>query len=208
MLRPTYPLVTERLLIRPFTIDDLDDVAAYRSLSSVARYVYWDPIDPDGVRALLRDFVTRTELLGEGAITLAIELDKTVIGETVLFWRSREHLQGEIGYVLNPAYNGRGYATEAAREMLRLGFDELGLHRIFGRIDARNDASARVLERLGMRREAHLIENEMVKGEWTDEMVYAMLRREWDAMAGQRTGGPSTGMGAPATGTGADHEAD
>lgn len=209
MLRPDYPLMTERLLIRPFTIDDLDDVAAYRSLSSVARYVYWDALDLDAVRTLLRDFVTRTELLGEGAITLAVELDKTVIGETVLFWRSREHLQGEIGYVLNPAYNGRGYATEAAREMLRLGFDELGLHRIVGRIDARNDASARVLERLGMRREAHLIENEMVKGEWTDEMVYAMLRREWDAMADQSAGDtPSARLGAPATGTGADHEAD
>jgi RimJ/RimL family protein N-acetyltransferase len=65
--------------------------------------------------------------------------------------------------------------------MLRLGFEELGLHRIMGRIDARNEPSARVLERLGMRREAHMLENEFVKGEWTDEVVYALLEHEWRA---------------------------
>jgi RimJ/RimL family protein N-acetyltransferase len=65
--------------------------------------------------------------------------------------------------------------------MLRLGFVELGLHRIIGQCDARNTASARVMERLGMRREAHLIANEFVKGEWTDELIYAMLDREWKA---------------------------
>ena len=67
--------------------------------------------------------------------------------------------------------------------MLAIGFDGLGLHRIVGRLDARNRASARVLERLGMRREAHLVENEHVKGEWTDELVYALLAREWATCA-------------------------
>ena len=65
--------------------------------------------------------------------------------------------------------------------MLRLGFDDFGLHRVIGRIDARNTASARVLERLGMRREAHFLQNEMIKGEWTDEVVFAMLEHEWRA---------------------------
>jgi RimJ/RimL family protein N-acetyltransferase len=65
--------------------------------------------------------------------------------------------------------------------LLRLGFDELGLHRIVGRLDARNAASARLLQRLGMRSEAHLVENEYVKGEWTDEAVYALLASEWRA---------------------------
>jgi RimJ/RimL family protein N-acetyltransferase len=65
--------------------------------------------------------------------------------------------------------------------MLHLGFVDLGLHRILGRLDARNAASANVLERLGMRREAHILENEFVKGEWTDELLYAMLAREWIA---------------------------
>jgi RimJ/RimL family protein N-acetyltransferase len=104
-------------------------------------------------------------------------------------WRSAEHRQGEVGYILHPAHERRGYATEGARAMLALGFDGLGLHRIYGRIDARNAASARVLERLGMRREAHLVENEWVKGEWQSELVYAILAREWrDASAGGDSG--------------------
>lgn len=102
-----------------------------------------------------------------------------VIGDVLLLWISRSHRQGEIGYIFHPDYGGRGYATEAAEVMLRLGFDELGLHRIMGRLDARNGRSARVLERLGMRREAHLVQNEFVKGEWTDEVVYATLADEW-----------------------------
>lgn len=81
--------------------------------------------------------------------------------------------------MFHPEFGGRGYATEAAAVMLRLGFGDLGLHRITGRLDARNTASARVLERLGMRREAHFVQNEIVKGEWTGELVYAMTEDEW-----------------------------
>jgi RimJ/RimL family protein N-acetyltransferase len=104
-----------------------------------------------------------------------------LVGEVVLHYRSVEHSLGEVGFTLHPDHGGRGYATEAAAVMLELGFDGFGLHRIIGRLDARNDRSARVLERLGMRREAHLRENEWVKGEWTDEIVYAVLHREWAA---------------------------
>ena len=103
------------------------------------------------------------------------------VGHVTLELASREHWQGEIGYVVHPDHHGRGYATEAATLMLRLGFEHLHLHRIVGRLDARNVASARVLERLGMRREAHLRENELIKGVWCDELVYAMLATEWEA---------------------------
>jgi RimJ/RimL family protein N-acetyltransferase len=99
----------------------------------------------------------------------------------VLFWRSEEHRQGEVGYVLNPAYRGRGLATEAVGGLLRVGFEGMGLHRIAGHLDARNTPSARVLERAGLRREAHLVQNEFVKGEWTDELIYGILRSEWEA---------------------------
>ena len=84
----------------------------------------------------------------------------------MLFWHSREHA-GELGYVFNPALAGRGYATEAAGAMLRLGFSELGLHRIVARIDERNEPSLRLARRLGMRQEARLVRNERFKGEWT-----------------------------------------
>jgi RimJ/RimL family protein N-acetyltransferase len=83
--------------------------------------------------------------------------------------------------VLHPDHHGQGYGREAAVEVLRLGFEGLGLHRIIGRCDAHNHASARLLERLGMRREAHFRENEFFKGEWADEYVYALLANEWQA---------------------------
>lgn len=182
MLKPDYPIHTDRLLLRPLTLDDLDAVHAYESRPDVARYLYWEPRDLDAVRTFLTKKITRTALHDEGdALDLAITLRDSgrLIGNGLLMWTSKEHRQGEIGYVLHPDHHGHGYATEAGRALLSLGFDGLGLHRIAGRIDGRNTASARVLAKLGMRREAHLIQNEYVKGEWTDEVIYAMLATEW-----------------------------
>jgi len=116
-------------------------------------------------------------------LALAVVLPQrgTVIGEVMLLWLSREHQQGEVGFVFHPGYHGKGFATEAAEVMLRLGFANLGLHRIIGRCDARNLPSARVLERLGMRREAHFVHGDIFKGEWGDELIYAILDHEWKA---------------------------
>ncbi|GGO63315.1 GNAT family N-acetyltransferase [Nonomuraea cavernae] len=182
MLRPRYPITTDRLLLRPFTTADLHDLHAYESRPDVARYLYWEPRDLDTVRTHLDKKITRTALHHEGdALDLAITLRDTgrLIGNCILIWTSAHHRQGEIGYVLHPDHHGHGYATEVGAPLLRLGFQDLRLHRIVGRLDGRNTASARVLEKLGMRREAHLIHNEHVKGEWADEVIYAMLESEW-----------------------------
>ncbi|GII05543.1 GNAT family N-acetyltransferase [Planobispora takensis] len=184
MLKPEYPIRTERLLLRPYTPDDLEAMYAFQSLPEVTRYLYWGPRDREQVRQALEIKLSQTQLLEEGqALALAAEVADTgeVIGDGLLFWHSRVHRSGEIGYVFHPGHHGKGYATELGRVLLRLGFEGLDLHRITGRLDARNTASARVLERLGMRREAHLVENEWVKDQWTDELVYAILRREWQA---------------------------
>jgi RimJ/RimL family protein N-acetyltransferase len=104
-----------------------------------------------------------------------------MIGEGSLFLLSAQHRQGEIGFIFHPDHHGHGYATETARLLLRLAFEEFGLHRVIGRLEPRNEASARLLEHVGMRREAHFVENEFVKGEWQSELVYALLEREWRA---------------------------
>jgi RimJ/RimL family protein N-acetyltransferase len=181
-LEPTYPLRTERLLLRPFAATDLDALFAIHSRADVARYLYWDPRTAAEVREVLARKARSTAIAAEGDnVSLAAVLESTgeLIGDCNLHWLSREHRQGEIGFVFHPEHHGRGYATEAARILLRLAFEDLGLHRVIGRLEARNAASARVLERLGMRREAHLVENEYVKGEWQSEVVYALLDREW-----------------------------
>ena len=90
----------------------------------------------------------------------------------------------EIGWVVNPTYAGRGFATEAARALVDLGFRHYGLHRIFAQLDARNTTSARLCERLGMTREAQFRRDYWSKGEWTDSMIYGLLRDEWDSAAG------------------------
>jgi len=157
---------------------------AYQRLPEVHRYLYTEPRTRAEVEAIVAERAGLAALTETGtAITLVAELAQTgeLVGDCMLFWRSQEHEQGEVGYVFNPAYHGRGYATEAVGALLRLGFEGLGLHRIAGHLDARNTASARVLERAGLRREAHLVENEFVKGKWADELIYGILRREWEA---------------------------
>lgn len=188
MLRPDYPIETERLTVRPFRADDFDALYAIQSRPDVTRYLYWEPRDEREVRDALAMRIAQTELTEAGQwVNLAVVVRDTgvLVGDVFLRWASSEHRSGEIGYVIHPDHRGHGYATEAAAAMLRLAFTELKLHRVAGCIDARNKASASVLERLGMRREAELVENEFVKGEWTSEVIYAILDREW-AVASRR----------------------
>jgi len=172
--------------LRPLSAADIDAILAYRSLPEVCRYVPFSPMGREDVLARLRGQWAGHALAREGdALVLGAELAGAgqLIGDVLLSWVSAEHRCGEIGYVFNPAYSGRGYAAEAAHAVLHLAFDDLGLHRVFARLDARNTASARLAARLGMRQEAHLIENEWFKGEWTDELDFALLSREWRSRA-------------------------
>ena len=92
--------------------------------------------------------------------------------------------EGEIGWTILPQHAGRGFATEAAREVLRLGFEHYGLRRVVANLDARNDRSAALCERLGMRRETHRLGDFWSKGTWTDSYEYALLADEWRAARG------------------------
>jgi RimJ/RimL family protein N-acetyltransferase len=182
MLRPAYPLETARLRLRPFREEDFEVYASYRNLPEVLRYLYWDHRPEAEIREVVRTRTQATQIVKEGdylALVVERKEDGAMIGDVVLSYKSEVHQNAEIGYCFHPAYHGHGYATEAARELLRLGFEGLNLHRISAHLDGRNEASARLLARLGMRKEAHLIENEWVKGEWTDDIVYAILDREW-----------------------------
>lgn len=183
-LHPVLPLETERLRLRAFEAADLDALYAFERRDDVARFLYTEPLSRDEVRTALERRMRMTGFDEESdALRLAVVLRETreLIGDVSLQRTSREHLQGEIGYAFNPDHHGHGYATEAARAMLRIGFEEARLHRIVGRLEPRNVASVRVLERLGMRREAHLVENEFIKSEWQSELIYAMLASEWTA---------------------------
>jgi RimJ/RimL family protein N-acetyltransferase len=175
---------TDRLLIRPLTLADVDAVHAYRSMPDVARYVPFEPMSREEITRRIRTRWAPTSLTDEGeAVHLGVELADTgvLVGDVMLAWTSREHATGEVGWVFNPQHGGHGYATEAARAALAMAFDGIGLHRVMARLDERNDASARVCARLGMRQEARLVENEWFKGDWSSELDFAMLDHEWRA---------------------------
>lgn len=190
MLAPTYPIETERLLLRPLDpTNDVEALHAYQSLPEVCRYVPFEPRTREQIAERLRDPErVRWALLEPGqALDLAIVLKESgeLIGDVLLMWHDTTN--AEVGYVVHPAHHGHGYATEAARAMLALAFDPaygLALHRVTARIDQRNPASAAVLTKLGMRQEAVLVENEWFKGEWSTEVDFAILDREWRALQG------------------------
>jgi RimJ/RimL family protein N-acetyltransferase len=168
-------LATERLVLRRFEPGEFDALHALRSHPEQMRWLYEEPATEveSRERHQRRMYHTRFALTGD-AIGLAIDRDGVVVGDISLFLRSAENLQGEIGFIVHPDHQRRGYATEAAAALLGHGFDAFGLHRIVGTAEPRNTGSVRVLERLGMQREAHLVENELVKGEWQSEVIYAL----------------------------------
>jgi RimJ/RimL family protein N-acetyltransferase len=177
---------TERLMLRTYGLDDLATTHDLNSRDEVTRYLPYGSRDLDASRrALGRHQTTELSVDGDGLTLVAFErASGRAVGEFFLFLRSREHRTGEIGYLLHPDFWGRGMAVEGAGHLLELAFDRLDLHRVVGRLDARNVGSARVLARLGMRHEARLVQNEVFKGEWTDEDQFAVLRTEWTASRG------------------------
>jgi RimJ/RimL family protein N-acetyltransferase len=181
---PTVPIRTPRLVLRPFAEDDVDALLVFHSDPEAVRYVPYPPRDRAAVAGVLERKRAGTGWRKEGdLIELAVTLaeDGTLIGDVLLALRSVEHETVEVGYIFAPAHGGQGYATEAVRALLDLAFGELGARRVVARVDDRNLPSRRLLERLGVRLEAHLIENEWLKGELTSEVDYAVLAREWRA---------------------------
>ncbi|NUR94402.1 MAG: GNAT family N-acetyltransferase [Kribbellaceae bacterium] len=177
------PIETDRLILRRYVENDYDDLLRLQSNPDVTRFLLYDVRTPEQVRDALTGRLADVPMDSDGqALTVAVILRDTGrhLGEVTLFLNSTEQRTGEIGYVFHPESHGHGYAAEAAVELLRLGFEELGLHRIIARLDARNDGSVKLLNRLGLRQEAHFVRNEYLKGEWTDELVFAMLFDEWN----------------------------
>jgi RimJ/RimL family protein N-acetyltransferase len=184
MVQLAQPVTTARLTLRRFQLDDLDDLAVIVGDESVNRYLYTEPRDRNETLAALERRLERPYAVGDdNVLHVAVELLETgrVIGEFMLHWQTDEHLQGEMGGSLHPDVHGRGYASEIYQAILELAFRAYGLHRVVGRCDGRNAASIRSLEKAGLHREAHFVENEFVKGEWTDEVVLAIRASEWRA---------------------------
>jgi RimJ/RimL family protein N-acetyltransferase len=179
----TSPLHTARLVLRTMTPDDVDDIYDYQARADVCRYLMFEPRTRDEVAEKLAKYSTAHALNGEGDFwQLAIERagdSGRVIGDVYFAIKSVANATGEIGWTLHPDFAGNGYMTEAAGAVLNIAFCRLGLHRVRAELDARNSASIALCRRLGMREEAHFVEDLWFKGAWGDTAVYAILDHEW-----------------------------
>jgi RimJ/RimL family protein N-acetyltransferase len=180
-------LETPRLVLRPFQDTDLPTLFAYRSDPEVARYQTWDvPYRLDQAAEVIAEMKPRTPGTAGEWYQIAIERKLTGdhIGDCAFHIPREDPGQAEMGFTVSRTHQGQGYATEAVACLLGYLFDTLDLRRVVATCDARNVPSARLLERLGMRREAHFVESVWFKGGLGSEFHYAMLKREW---AGRKT---------------------
>jgi RimJ/RimL family protein N-acetyltransferase len=179
---PAPEITTDRLTLSPLSTTDAEALFAYRSLPEVARYQGWEP------RSLAdaHDFISgvaSNEFDTPGTwFQFGIRLRSTseLIGDLGVHFLEDGH-QVEIGFTLAPASQGRGFAAEAVAAAIDLLFERLGKHRVTASVDPRNEPSLRLLRRVGMRQEAHFRESLLFKGEWADDIVFAVLRSEWMA---------------------------
>jgi RimJ/RimL family protein N-acetyltransferase len=178
---PALPVRTDRLVLRPFAPGDEDAFAGGWACEE------WTSLLLTGTmnRAEVTDWVRRNADPTADAtfLRLVVEHDGTVVGDSMLVLQGVGLSEAEIGWTVLPDHVGNGYATEAARAVLRLAFEHYGLRRVVANLDARNERSAALCERLGMRRESHKLADFWSKGQWTDSYEYALLADEWRAGA-------------------------
>ena len=178
-----WPVHTPRLLLRPAEVADVEATWQFRRLESVGRWLTGAPSSLDEYRARYAE----PESLAK---SLVVELDGEVIGDLMVAvrdaWAQVEvadrarGVEADLGWVVDPGLGGRGYATEAVREVLRVCFEDLGLRRVSAACFAANEASWRLMERVGMRREAHTVRDSLHRsGEWLDGLAYGLLADEW-----------------------------
>jgi [ribosomal protein S5]-alanine N-acetyltransferase len=178
-----FPIETPRLLLREFRPEDELDIHEYASDPEVVRLLIWGPNTRELTRAFLERTLEEQKEWPRNSVGLAIELkdEGRVIGSIGLRIKDERNRAADIGYVLARRYWGHGYMPEAGHAIVDAAFRRAGLHRVWATCDPRNRASYRVMEKIGMRREAHFRKNVYEKNEWRDSYLYAVLAEEWPA---------------------------
>jgi len=172
-------VTTARLSLRLHRESDLERLVAIYSRPDVARFLLEEPWTLESGAAHLERRLTRTGLdEPSGSLALAVEREGLLIGAVSVWRTEQERRTVEVGWTLDPAYGGNGYATEAVTAVLQLAFERHDVHRAVAQMDARNDTSARLATRTGMRQEAHFRSDFWSKGEWTDTVIFAVLGSE------------------------------
>jgi RimJ/RimL family protein N-acetyltransferase len=174
-------LETQRLIMRDYRADEWPTMAAYWADPRYQRYYPEDERQDETVRKLVASFVAAqtAQPRRKWQLALVTRDGGRLIGNCGIRVNDPDLREANIGYELDPEFWGQGYASEAARAILRFGFEELGMHRVWAECVADNAGSVRVLEKLGMRREAHFRELQRFRERWWDGYIYAILDHEW-----------------------------
>ncbi|MGC9541124.1 GNAT family N-acetyltransferase [Streptomyces sp. UG1] len=170
----------DAVVIREFSLDDTDDALKIVGDDRVTRWLSYDSRDREGARAMIEGALSRrTEIRPRNEYYLAVVAPPSdhMIGFCRIGLSGVK--AGKLGYAIAASEWGKGYATDAARTMIRFGFGELGLHRISAAIGPENRASIRVVEKLGFTREGVLRDHVFTNGEWRDSVLYSLLTHEW-----------------------------
>jgi RimJ/RimL family protein N-acetyltransferase len=173
---------TQHLTLRALESRDARRIFEYRSDPNISRFQCWGTDSSGAIESCIRGLASVEAGTPGPWYQIGISLSTTeLIGDCGFRVLENEPRQAEVGIALALEFQKRGYATEALRALLNYLFGNLGTHRVFGSVDPRNLASMRLLQRLGMREEAHLVKSLWFKGEWVDDVIFAILASEWES---------------------------
>ena len=177
--QPWFPIRTPRLVLREFREGDLADIHAYAAIPEVCRFMEWGPNTPEDSRAALDRALASQGEWPRKHVGLAVEREGVVIGSIRMDLQGEKTADADFGYTMHPDHWAQGLATEASRALLEIAFQTLGLHRVWATCDVENTGSYRVMEKLSMRREAEFRQDKLIRGEWRNSYLYAILADEW-----------------------------
>ena len=171
---------TKRLVLRSITSADAEAIFMYRSDAEANKYQGWIPDTLEDVHEFIRKISPEINVVGSWYQLAIIEKESDrLIGDVGLHFLPPENLQAELGCTLDKQFQGNGYASEALKGTIEYLFHEFGKHRIVTSIDPNNTKSIELVERIGMRKEAHFKKSLLINNEWVDDIVYALLHEDW-----------------------------
>jgi len=180
-LSSMFTLETDRLILKDWKRSDWKDAQTYASDPEVSKFMIWGP----NTEAETKDFINSAMEVASARprrgyeLALVLKETNSIVGGCGLQVVGKEHATAMVGYVLHRSLWGKGLMTEAALRIIEFGFTDLKLHRVYATCDVENIGSARVLEKCGMRREAHFVKDMYIKKHWRDTYLYAILESEW-----------------------------
>jgi RimJ/RimL family protein N-acetyltransferase len=174
-------LETNRLVIRPLTLNDKKEFFEYRRDKEINKYQGWIPETMKDVEVFIGKISEQINLPETWFQFIILEKEtQKIVGDLGIHFIDSENKQVEIGCTLNKNFQNNGFATESLKRLIDYLFDELSKHRIITSIDPDNKNSIRLVERIGFRKEAHFVESLFINGKWVDDLIYALIEKDWE----------------------------